>query len=96
MARFSIIHMEKEAINFPKLCTMRDHAVKSELSRIMIQINMENDSKILKFEALYTETCKLNLEAMLVLLFCSQVSEFGVLSCCEVFCDYKCSTLTEL
>ena len=38
MACFSIISMEKQAMNFPKLCTMCDHAVKSELSRIMIQV----------------------------------------------------------
>ena len=45
MACFSIISMEKQAMNFPKLCTMCDHAVKSELSRIMIQVNTKNDSK---------------------------------------------------
>ena len=74
MACFSlfIIPMEKQAINFQKkLRTVCDHAVKSELSRgqtlnfhgMMIQ-NTENDSKILKFEALCTETYKLSLEAI--------------------------------
>ena len=32
MVCFSIIPMEKQAINFQKLCTMHDHAVKSEFS----------------------------------------------------------------
>ena len=47
------------------MCTMRNRAVKSELSHghLMVQ-NTENDSKILKSEALCTETCKLSLEAM--------------------------------
>ena len=43
---------------------MHDHAVESELSHGMMIQNTENDSKILKFEALCTETCKLSLEAM--------------------------------
>ena len=68
MACFSIIPMEKQAINFPKLFAMRHQAVKSELTLyfhgMMIQ-NTENDSKIPKFEALCTETCKLSLDAMI-------------------------------
>ena len=47
-----------------KLCTMRDHADKSKLSHGHF---IQNTSKILKFEALCTEMCKLSLKAMILL-----------------------------
>ena len=74
MACFSIVPMEKQAINFPKIVQNAcDHSVKFELSHNrcsnfhdkIIQ-STENVSKILKFEAPCTENYKLSLEAMAV------------------------------